>query len=107
MAKVRQFAVKTAIDADGDQKQTNVTVEFDCSPERLEELAARSAIITAQGSWRRAGAIPSAATIKLSAVGSRGGIAPMTPETVEARAAADPEFRKAMLAKLEVLKAMK
>ena len=103
MAK-RVYNVKTAVDEDGDQKQTAVTVDFEgVSPEQIEALAARTLIITRQGAWRRAGSIPATDVILAKQAGTRQAFAE-TPDSIAARAAADPEYRKTLMAKLAALK---
>lgn len=88
------------------QVETYVTLDFTGVTEaEKEELAASGIIITEQAVWRN-GEIPKGAyTIKVREQLDRpkgsGGFKPMTPETVMAKALADPAFMAALKEQLK------
>lgn len=104
------FKVSTKPDADGDAKETVLTIIYDgCSEGIMRALATQALIVKAQGGWRKHG-IPDSAEVHMKdfAPGTRH--AGMTPDqakqVVLAEAAADKDKRAKMIADLQAMDAV-
>jgi len=97
--------VSTKQDADGDEKQTDFTVDFsNCSEDVVKAMAFAYLTVKRQGAWRRKG-IPAKEEIAATnfAPGSRA-VEPVTVDTIAARAETlSPEQRAELLRKLQEL----
>lgn len=102
---IRVYDVDTKLDAKGETKRTQVTVDFTgASEELVQGLAARTLIVTAQGGFRRNGVIPPKHTVLVREAGTRQAFV-ATPDSLAAKASVmTPAERAALIKKLQELK---
>ncbi len=94
-------SIKTRVKDGAEPVVTSVTIDFSTfSPEDIQELAAKSLVIEAQSEWRKAGEIPTEATITSAEFGPsapRAKRGPVDPAALLAKMS--PEDRAALFAK--------
>lgn len=76
---------------------TDLTIDWDVTPEAIRELATKSVVIAVQRRWRDAEAIPKAETVKVSELEKRPPqvvVKALTPAEMLAAAKADPGYAK-------------
>ena len=93
--------IKTRVKDGAEPVVTNVTIDFESfSLEDIRELAAKSLVIEAQSEWRKAGSIPTEATLTSAEFGPsapRAKRGPVDPAALLAKMS--PEERAALFAK--------
>lgn len=102
---LKVYDVDTKLDAKGTTSRTQVTVDFTgASEDAIQALAARTLIVTAQGGFRRNGAIPPKHLIMVKDAGTRQAFV-ATPDSIAARASSmSADERKQLIAKLNAMK---
>lgn len=95
----KTYTVSTKPDAKGDAKSTIITVDdAGATPEQVFDAAARALIVTAQGGFRRNGAIPATFTIMVKDAGTRAAFV-ATPDSIAAKAGSMSKEEKLALIK--------
>lgn len=84
---------------------TELTIEFDCTEEQLQQLARKTLVIAWQAIQRDAGKVPAVDTYKASDFFNkvRKPKAALTVDDLVKRAALDPEFAAEAIARLKAL----
>ena len=93
--------IKTSPKKGADETETQLTIDWDVTQEKIVELATRSVVITQQSKYRRDGIIPKSDNVKVSTIGTRTASV-LTPEKMIAAAASfTPEQKRALMEQLK------